>query len=90
VDTVPSEIDAVAEVLALVRDVPFAGATYQWAELDGSTSRIIISVMRAVDMVISVGQQTGRGDLVLAGTRAGLRIVPGDQRLLAIQDSLVP
>lgn len=89
VDTDPSEIDAVAEVLALVRDVPFAGAAYQWADLDGSTTRIIISVMRAVDMVISVGQQTGRGDLVLAGTRAGLRVMPGDQRLLAIQDSLV-
>ena len=83
-------IDAVAQVLSLVRDVPFAGAAYQWAELDGSTTRAIISVMRAVDMVISVGQQMGRADLVLAGTRAGLRVMPGDERLLAIQASLVP
>lgn len=85
----PEGIDAVAHVLGLVRDVPFAGATYQWADLDGSTTRVIISVMQAVDMVISVGQQMGRGDLVLAGTRAGLRVMPGDQRLLAIQESLV-
>jgi two-component SAPR family response regulator len=86
----PEGIDAVAHVLGLVRDVPFAGATYQWADLDGSTTRVIISVMQAVDMVISVGQQMGRADLVLAGTRAGLRVMPGDQRLLAIQASLVP
>ena len=86
----PRAIDAVAQVLSLVRDVPFAGAAYQWADLDGSTTRAIISVMRAVDMVISVGQQTDRGDLVLAGTRAGLRVMPGDERLLAIQGSLVP
>lgn len=85
----PSEIDAVVRVLGLVRDVPFAGAAYQWADLDGSTTRIIISVMRAVDMVISAGQLTRRTDLVLSGTRAGLRIMPGDERLLAIQDSLV-
>jgi two-component SAPR family response regulator len=86
----PEGIDAVAHVLGLVRDVPFAGATYQWADLDGSTTRVIISVMQAVDMVISVGQQMGRADLVLAGTQAGLRVMPGDQRLLAIQASLVP
>ncbi len=85
----PMAIDAVAQVLSLVRDVPFAGAAYQWADLDGSTTRAIISVMRAVDMVISVGQQTDRGDLVLAGTRAGLRVMPGDERLLAIQKSMV-
>ena len=85
----PMAIDAVAQVLSLVRDVPFAGAAYQWADLDGSTTRAIISVMRAVDMVISVGQQTDRGDLVLAGTRAGLRVMPGDERLLAIQKYMV-
>ena len=45
--------------------------------------------MRAVDLVISVGQQMDRGDLVLSGTRAGLRVMPGDERLLAIQGSLV-
>ena len=86
----PMAIDAVAQVLSLVRDVPFAGAAYQWADLDGSTTRAIISVMRAVDIVITVGQQSDRGDLVLAGTRAGLRVMPGDERLLAIQGSLVP
>ncbi|MFM8600783.1 MAG: hypothetical protein ACKODP_01695 [Actinomycetota bacterium] len=83
-----SAIDQVVSALSLVRDVPFAGTAYQWADLDGSTTRIIISVMRAVDFVLEEGRYMSRPDLVLAGTRAGLRVMPGDERLLALQESL--
>lgn len=78
-----SGLDDVVSGLAMVRDLPFAGTAYQWVDLDGSTTRVILSVMRAVNLVIEEGQRTGRHDLLLAATRAGLRVMPGDERLLA-------
>jgi hypothetical protein len=84
-----SGIDNVVEMLALVRDLPFAGTAYQWVDLDGSTTRVILSVMRAVDLVIEVAAGTGRVDHMLAATRAGLRVLPGDERLLGLLQSLV-
>jgi hypothetical protein len=84
-----SGIGNVVEMLALVRDLPFAGTAYQWVDLDGSTTRVILSVMRAVDLVIEVAAGTGRVDHTLAATRAGLRVLPGDERLLGLLQSLV-
>ena len=81
-------IDDVVTLPALVRDLSFVGTAYQWVDLDGSTTRVILSVMRAVDLVIEVAAGTGRVDHMLAATRAGLRVLPGDERLLGLLASL--
>ena len=76
--------------LSRVRDVPFAGTAYLWADLDGSTTRTVITVLDAVDALVRIGTEDGDQQAVLTAVRAGLRVMPGDEGLLRTLDSLVP
>ena len=75
--------------LSRVRDVPLAGTSYLWADLDGSTTRMVITVLDAVDSLVEIAGASGDRESVLVGVRAGLRVLPGDERLLRIQRSLL-
>ena len=83
--TVPGLLNA----LRLVRDMPFAGTSYLWADLDGSTTRIVIAVMKAVWMVLDMTSDTGDMNAAGEAIAAGLRVMPGDPELLARQKSLI-
>jgi len=73
------------EALRLVRDMPFAGTTWLWPDLDGSTTRAVIAVSTAVDRLLELAESdTDIGDMELA-VRAGLRVQPGDDHLLHLQ-----
>lgn len=74
--------------LERVRDVPFAGTSYLWADLDGSTTRIVITVLDAVDTLIELAQADGDMESLLIALRAGLRVMPGDEKFLRLQASI--
>lgn len=83
--TVPRLVQA----LRLVRDMPFAGTSYLWADLDGSTTRIVIAVMKAVWMVLDMTSESGDVNAAGEAIAAGLRVMPGDPDLLSRQRSLI-
>ena len=83
--TVPGLVNA----LRLVRDMPFAGTSYLWADLDGSTTRIVIAVMKAVWLVLDMTSESDDVNAAGEAIAAGLRVMPGDPDLLSRQKLLV-
>lgn len=75
--------------LVRVRDVPFAGTSYLWADLDGTTTRTVITVLDAVDRLARIGSEEGDTHAVRLAVKAGLRVMPGDEELLRIQSELL-
>lgn len=82
-------VSRLIEALRLVRDMPFAGTSYLWADLDGSTTRIVITVMKAVWLVLDMTSESGDLDVAGEAIAAGLRVMPGDTELLARQRDLI-
>ena len=82
------DLAEMVSALKLVRDVPFAGANYLWADLDGSTTRAIITVMDLVAATIEKGTEAGNHAAVIDAARAGLRVMPGDEGLLRVLSRL--
>jgi hypothetical protein len=73
-------------VLKGIRDVPFAGTTYSWADLDGTTTRLIISAVEVCSDVARVACEQHNKELLSIAVSAGLRVLPGCEELLEIQD----
>lgn len=84
------EMARLQSALELVRDVPFAGTSWLWPDLDGSTTRAVITVMDAVRLLVDLGTRTGDTSAVLTATKAGLKVLPGDEDLLRVERELVP
>jgi hypothetical protein len=80
-----SEIANLVEVLKGIRDVPFAGTNYAWADLDGTTTRLVISAVEICMDVAQIAGERNETDLLLAAVSAGLRVLPGCEDLLNIQ-----
>lgn len=75
--------------LSRVRDTPFAGTGYAWADLDGTTTRM---VMVAIDASLSLAhwaETNNNTDACLVAVKAGLRVMPGCEELLEIQNSFL-
>jgi two-component SAPR family response regulator len=81
-----SEFDELMKVLKGVRDVPFAGTNYGWADLDGSTTRLVISAVNICTEVAEVAHNKQNDELLHSAVSAGLRVFPGCEELLDIQD----
>ena len=76
-------------VLSLVRDVPFAGTRWSWADLDGTTTRLVILAVDASIAAASFASRIGRPDLLEIATTAGFRVMPGCPELVSIQQSFL-
>ena len=76
----------IVRALSHVRDVPFAGTSYSWADLDGTTTRLVILAITAAMEVASWALATGDSTAFEIATTAGLRVFPGHEELLALQD----
>jgi two-component SAPR family response regulator len=74
--------------LRLVRDMPFAGTAYLWADLDGSTTRIVMVVLKAVWRAIEIAAEVDDRDAAMSAISIGLRVLPGDSELLDMQAKL--
>jgi hypothetical protein len=75
--------------LAEIRDVPFSGTSYEWADLDGTTTRLIITAMQASQELAEYAKSTGDVDLMTVAVAAGLRVMPGCEELLQIQEQFL-
>jgi two-component SAPR family response regulator len=78
-----------ADQLAEIRDVPFSGTSYEWADLDGTTTRLIITAMQASQELAEYAKSIGDVDLMTVAVSAGLRVMPGCEELLQIQEQFL-
>jgi hypothetical protein len=76
----------IVRALSHVRDVPFAGTSYSWADLDGTTTRLVILALTAATEVALWALGTGDTAAFETAMTAGLRIFPGHEELLALQE----
>ena len=76
----------IVRALSHVRDVPFAGTSYSWADLDGTTTRLVILAITAALEVASWALTAGDSTAFEIAITAGLRVLPGHEELLALQD----
>lgn len=85
-----SQYHELAHQLAEIRDVPFSGTSYEWADLDGTTTRLIITAMQASQELAEYAKSVGDVELMMVAVSAGLRVMPGNEDLLEIQQSFIP
>ena len=76
----------IVRALSQVRDVPFAGTSYSWADLDGTTTRLVILVITAAMEVALWALTTADVVAFEIAITAGLRVFPGHEDLLALQE----
>jgi hypothetical protein len=76
----------IIKVLSHVRDVPFAGTSYSWADLDGTTTRLVILAITASIEVARWALIAGNTAAFEIAITAGLRVFPGHEELLALQE----
>ena len=79
-----------ADVLMTIRDAPFAGTEFSWADLDGSTTRLTILAIEASGELARWARDAGHTSLALRATSAGLKVLPGCEELLEIEQSFLP
>jgi hypothetical protein len=75
----------IVRALSHVRDVPFAGTSYSWADLDGTTTRLVILGITAATEVASWALTVGDSKAFEIAITAGLRVFPGHEELVALQ-----
>jgi two-component SAPR family response regulator len=76
----------IVRALSHVRDVPFAGTSYSWADLDGTTTRLVILATTAAIEVASWALNVEDSAAFEVAITAGLRVFPGHEELLALQE----
>lgn len=81
--------EEVSGYLDWIRDVPFAGTTYSWADLDGTTTRLVILAIDAATTVARWAMEHERPEVLTEAVAAGLRVMPGCEELLELQEQLV-
>jgi two-component SAPR family response regulator len=79
-----------ADVLFTIRDAPFAGTEFSWADLDGTTTRLTILAIEASSELARWARDNGDTSLALRATSAGLKVLPGCEELLEIEQSFLP
>lgn len=75
--------------LSKIRDAPFAGADYMWADLDGTTTRMIVVAVESALSLAKWAHREGETHACLVAVKAGLRVFPGCEELLEIQKSFL-
>ena len=75
--------------LQLIRDIPFAGVNYMWADLDGTTTRMVLLALQAACEVAEWARNKNDVETCATAVKAGLRVMPGHEELLAIQHSFI-
>ena len=86
----PSRYGNLMNELKGIRDAPFSGTAYEWADLDGTTTRLIITAMQAALELAEYGKSIGDVEVMSTAVAAGLRVMPGNEELLKIQQSFIP
>ncbi|MEY4401903.1 MAG: hypothetical protein RL072_1768 [Actinomycetota bacterium] len=74
------------EMLSMVSGLPFSSVGYTWADAEGITSTLVWRVTRSVELVARFAAQHGDRTMLLDAVAAGLRMSPGDEQFLELQD----
>lgn len=78
-------IGPLVDRLADVRNLPFSGADYAWADGEGLTTSHVIKVVRAAVLVGEYAIEQGDDDLLFMATERGLRVLPGHEQLVSLR-----
>jgi hypothetical protein len=81
--------DELRGVLQGLRGIPLAGTSYSWADLDGTTTRLVISALAATTDIANVLINRGEFDDAVITTMAGLRVFPGCDELLDLEQKVL-
>jgi two-component SAPR family response regulator len=68
-----------------VRNLPFSGADYGWADGEGITTSHVIKVVRAAVLVGEYAIEQGDDELLFMATERGLRVLPGHEQLVSLR-----
>lgn len=78
----------VADLLQQIREVrnlPFSGADYAWADGEGITTSHVIKVVKAAVLLGEYAIENGDCDLLFLATDRGLRVLPGHEQLISLR-----
>ena len=72
-----------------MRALPFSGSSYEWADLDGTTTRIVIGVIDAAVRLGDWALVNSRPDLASVALTAGMRVMPGHPDLVRLEREML-
>ena len=78
-----------AEILSSIRDVPFAGTSYSWADYDGTTTSMVVTALQASTELAMWAMKHNHVAIAQTAISAGLRVMPGCEELLELNKSLL-
>lgn len=78
-------VHRLSDALSLVRALPFCAAEYAWADAEGITSTLVWQVTKAVQRTAELAQSLGDDAPIVRAAAAGLRMSPGDEAFLHLQ-----
>lgn len=80
-----SHLDALATAVSEVRNLPFSGANYAWADGEGITTSHVIKVVRAAVLLAEHAIEEDDTNLLFMATERGLRVLPGHEELVSLR-----
>lgn len=84
-ETERSQLSGLVRELSRIRDIPFAGTNYCWPDVDGSTTRFVITGANIARELAYWAYDNKEWNCVTTAVTAGLRLLPGDEELLDLQ-----
>ena len=83
----PSELNRqhLEESLSFVRDLPFAGMNYAWADAEGITTSHVITTLQAAVLLGEYAISVNDTETLFYVTEKGLRVLPGHEELVALR-----
>jgi hypothetical protein len=79
------EFQILREALDLVRDLPFAGEDFVWADTEGITSNIVLTIITGALMLSDFYMSKQDLDGVFWATGKGLKALRGHEALIALR-----
>ena len=74
-----------AKELGRVRNLPFSGANYSWADGEGITTSHVIRVVKAAVSLAEYAIEIDDDGLLFMATERGLRVLPGHEELVCLR-----
>ena len=74
-----------ARELGRVRNLPFSGANYSWADGEGITTSHVIRVVKAAVSLAEYAIEIDDDGLLFMATERGLRVLPGHEELVCLR-----
>jgi hypothetical protein len=78
-------IDTLRPAVALIRDVPFAGTSFNWPDPEGITSNLVLLATSAATELAAHLLSMGDVDGVFWATGQGLKVLAGHEELIALR-----